>query len=262
MIWVQHDFYQNFTTSVDSNDIELSLDIFRSELSDLLTSKSKSLYDLLDKLKIKYRKKSSYEELLDIVIREIKVNDKFTRGLSFLIGEANDVVKKNKDVKWDKLLNQITKGIKNIAKYFMDNPSKERRFKRQVLDMIGLKSSFIGDDNRELKKKDNTIAWIVGLTVVGVAAYFIWRHFDKLKQEKMRLESLNPTSMGGGGNIQSSDIPNPTMTSPATTPPLDPAYSVPSDVLIPETPPTTMPNSGAVQINVQPIQQSSPINQV
>jgi hypothetical protein len=265
MIWVQHDFYQNFVSSVDSSDIELSLDIFRSELSDLLTYKSKSLYELFDKLKVKYRKKASYEELLDIVLREIKTNEKFVRGLSFLIGEANEVVKKNKDVKWEKLLNQITKGINIIAKYFLDNPQKEQRFKRQMLDMIGLKSSVLGDDNRELNKKDNTVLWIIGLAVVGIAGYFIWRHYDKLKQDKLRAESLNPT-LGTGGNISepmnmASGIPTASDSIPAPAP-LDPAYNVPSDVLLPETPVVPPQNSSTVQINVQPVQPSPSNNTI
>jgi hypothetical protein len=269
MIWVQHDFYQNFVSSVDSSDVDLSLDIFRSEISDLLTYKNKPLYDLLDKLKIKYSKKSSYEELLDIVIREIKINDKFVRGISFLIGEANDVINKNKDVKWDKLLNRITSGIKNISRYFMDNPAKELRFKRQVLDMIGLKSSVSGDSSRDLRKRDNTLLWIAGIVIVGTAAYLIWRHYDKIRQEKMRLESLNVPTMGGGGDVNASAVsqstdPQAVATNAAAAPPLpvappapiDPAYTVPNDVLIPESQMPNAQNAGNVQINVQPLQQT------
>ena len=79
MIWVQHDFYKNFIQSVNSNDIDLTLDIFRSELSDLLTYQQVKLFSLFDKLKISYGKNYSYERLLDIIIRELQ-NEKFVRA--------------------------------------------------------------------------------------------------------------------------------------------------------------------------------------
>lgn len=286
MIWVQHDFYKNFTQSVNSNDMGLTLDIFRSELSDLLTYKSNELYGLFDKLKIKYKKKSSYEELLDIVLVEMQRNDKFIRGLSFLIGENNNVIKNNKGVSWEKLLNGITRGIKKIVKHFRNYPKEQSAFRRRTLDMIGLKSSVVGDDNRELKKKDNTVLWILGIIAVGVAGYMIYRYFDKQKQERMRAESLKGLSSGlegsdalgkmeaGGGVEPIPAVPNkmPTMGDMGTTQPsmqnLDPAFNVSSDVLIPEAPvmtpaPTNMGGTSGVNIQVQPI--STPnqvVNQV
>jgi hypothetical protein len=261
MIWVQHDFYKNFTTSVNSNDIGLSLDIFRSEVSDLLTYKSSVLYSLFDKLKIKYKKKSSYEELLDIVLREIKSNDKFIRGLSFLIAESNNVIKNNKGVAWVKLLNGITKGIKKIAKYFKDYPKQEMFFRRRTLEMIGLKSSVTGDDNRDLKKKDNTVLWILGIIAVGVAGYFVYRYFDKQNQDRMRAESLKGMGdkLATGGVVPA--VPNQMSGMGSTGNPsnnLDPSFNVPSDVLIPEPPiappaPIQPANTGGVNIQVQPI---------
>jgi hypothetical protein len=266
MIWIQHDFYNNFVQSIDTEDIEMSFDIFRSELSDLLTYRSQSLFNLFDKLKIKHKKKASYEELVDIVIDEIKKNEKFVRGLSFLIGESNKVVKNNKDLSWQKILNRITKGIEIIAKTFIDYPKKEKLFKRQLKEMVGLKSSVTGNDTRQLNKKDNTILWIVGITVVCVAGYFIYQYFDKQKQERMRLESLNPKSsdLDALKNIAQPNVTTPNNTQ-ASTPipekPIDPAFTVPSDVLLPEQP--NIPNSnaantGSVQINVS----TTPQNQV
>jgi hypothetical protein len=264
MIWIQHDFYNNFVQSIDTEDIEMSFDIFRSELSDLLTYRSQSLFNLFDKLKIKHKKKATYEELVDIVIDEIKKNEKFVRGLSFLIGESNEVVKNNKDLSWQKILNRITKGIEIIAKTFVDYPKKEKLFKRQLKEMVGLKSSVTGNDTRQLNKKDNTVLWIVGIAVVCVAGYFIYQYFDKQRQERMRLESLNPKSpnLDSLNNTPHTPQPNSTPT-PTPTPipekPIDPAFTVPSDVLLPEQP--NIPNSnaantGTVQINVSTTPQS------
>ena len=285
MIWVQHDFYENFTQGATSNDIDLSLDIFRSELSDLLTYKSEALFSLFDKLSIKHKKNASYEELLDIVLREMKVNDKFIRGLAFLIGESNDVVQNNKSVSWEKLLNGITKQIKIIKQHFIDFPKKEYLFRKKVLEMTGLKSSVTGDDARILKKKDYTVLWVLGVIAVGVAGYFVWRHYDKIKQDKMRAESLLPKLETGGTVLSNNDIVStpvsvenavaptaqvapvlpatavtPTVTPAPSPQSLDPAYNVSKDVLLPVAPAPVNPSP--VQINVQPMAQATPMNNV
>lgn len=269
MIWIQHDFYNNFVKSIETGDIDMSLDIFRSEISDLLTYKSSNLFGLFKKLKISYNKKASYQELVDKVIDLIKKNQKFVRGLSFLIGESNEVVKNNKGVSWQTLLNKITKGIEVIAKYFIDNPKKENLFKKKLKDMIGLKSSVSGDDNRSLNKKDNTFLWIFGIAAVCVGGYLLYRYFDKKRQDRMRLESLNPQSNFNLDEINSlkQDITSTTPTTPTSTPiqevpkPIDPEYIVPNDVLLPEssisqsnpTNPNSPNNTGSVQINVSTI---------
>jgi hypothetical protein len=264
MIWVQHDLYKNFTHSIKSDDIGLSLDIFRSEISDLLTYNIKSLFQLFDKLKIKYSTRYSYSELLDIIIREIKKEDgKFTRGLSFLMVEGSSTKKQNKKVAWVNILNNVTKGIKIIAKYFKEYPEKQRLFKRKTLEMLELKSSITGNDNRDVKKKDNTLTWILALTAIGVAGYFLYRYFDKQKDARLKAESLRRMENGGALTstaLSSPIIPDstPTATAPQAMPsplPVDPSYVVPSDVLIPESP--AIPNgTSSVQINVQSMPQA------
>lgn len=260
MIWVQHDFYKNFTESFNSEDIDLALDIFRSELSELLTYKTDKLFELFKKLKIKFNKSQSYEELLNIVLLEIKKNKKFVAGLSFLIGENNDVVKNHKTVEWQKLLDGITYGIVRIAEYFEKNPRNEMFFKKKMIGMVGLKSSIKGDDNRDIKEKDNTVLWIIGLIAVGVAGYFIWKYYDKKKQDRLRAESLNPSAslpkLETGGTTPVGSVEQ---VANQVAMPIDPEYTVPSDVLIPETPhplssvpapPAIASSGGSVQINV------------
>lgn len=290
MIWVQHDFYKNFTSSVNSNDIGLTLDILRSEISDLLTYKSDVLFGLFDKLKIKYKKKASYSELLDIILEQIKTNEKFVRGLSFLIGESNEINKSNKGMSWKTLLDGITKGIKRAVKYFKENPRQEKLFRKRTIEMLGLKSSITGDDKRELNKKDNTLLWVLGITAVCVAGYFIYTYFDKQNQEKLRLESLVRMKMKEGGGIPPVDgLGVGSAVAPPVTPEVsaqmaqtapvapvapvapkpmtsnDPAYNVGSDVMLPvnnvapapiQNPNGNVPqgNNGGVQVNIQPMQ--------
>ena len=279
MIWVQHDLYKNFLKSFKIGDMNMSLDIFRSEISDLLTHKTDEFYSLLEKIKIKHNKKESFEELLDIVLREMKKNEKFVRGLAFLIGENNDVVGKNPKINWVKLIDGIKKGIEQIADYFEQNPRMEKLFRKKTLSMVELKSSVIGDITRPLNKKDNTVLWVFGLIAVGVAGYFIYKHFNKIKEDKLRAESLNigkntdistdiskeiqpsiiensnqvGNVMQNGGGLQQNNQVN----KPIFDHINDPAYNVSTDVLLPETPviqpiPQNQVANG-IQIQVQPM---------
>lgn len=259
MIWVQHDLYRNFLKSFNSGDINLSLDIFRSELSDLLTHKPNDFFMLLEKVGIKHKKKQSYEELLDIVLREMKVNEKFVRGLAFIIGENNKVNKKNPKISWVKLLDTIKRGIEQIAVYFEKNPRAEKLFRKKALDMVELKSSVRGDDNRDLKKKDNTIYWIIGIAAIGVVGYLVYRHFKKIDEARLREESLNVSNLpkmelGGDLSVNDSITNNNSIVNNGNNAnqinnvnPMsnDPSFNVSPDVLKPEATIPQMPNPNA-----------------
>ena len=266
MIWVNHDLYRNFLQSFNTGDMNLSLDIFRSEVSDILTQKSESFFALLDKIKIKYNKKATYQELLDLIIREMKVNEKFVRGIAFIIGESNEVNKKYPNISWIKLLDAIKRGIEQIANYFEENPRQEKYFVKKTLEMIELKSSITGDDTRDLTKKDNSLLWFFGIVALGVAGYLVYRHFNKITEDRLRAESLKAPDlslkqpiMETGGQMPSA-IPNSPTVEPYS---LDPEYNVPTDVLIPEQPIMNNPNpiqngnlgnqNMGVQIQVQPM---------
>lgn len=272
MIWVNHDLYRNFLQSFNTGDMNLSLDIFRSEVSDILTQKTESFFALLDKLKIKYNKKATYQELLDLIIREMKVNEKFVRGIAFIIGESNEVNKKYPNISWIKLLDAIKRGIEQIANYFEENPRQERYFVKKTLEMIELKSSITGDDTRDLTKKDNSLLWFFGIVALGVAGYLVYRHFNKITEDKLRAESLKAPDLSLKQPIMETGGQMPSV--PAVVEPinLDPEYNVPTDVLIPEQPIMNNPNppmqngnlgnqNMGVQIQVQPMANNNSIQQ-
>ena len=65
--------------------------------------------------------------------------------------------------------------------------------------------------------------------------------------------------MANGGAIgEIPQLPTETLPAPAPAPPapIDPAYIVPTDVLIPETPTPNNNGMSSVQINVQPMAQT------
>jgi hypothetical protein len=174
-------------------------------------------------------------------------------------------IKRIQKISWVKLLDGIKRGIEQIAVYFEQNPKQERLFRRKALDMVELKSSVIGDDNREIKKKDNTVLWILGITALGVAGYLIYRHFNKIEEAKLRAESLNikeTPKMELGGDLSVNQLL--AKEAPKVNPLInDPSYNVSPDVLLPEMnniPQMQNPNAnignsnaGGIQIQVQPM---------
>lgn len=281
MIWVQHDVYSNFTNSVNSGDTELAISIFKSELSDLIVYQIDSIFDLFDKLGIKYSKNESDEQILDKVLIEINTNDKLIKGLSFLIAQNNDAINKNKDKSWTSVLNSIKTAIKKINKEFTDNPQSKSLFKNETLNMIELKATKVGDRDRVIVKKDNKLIWILGIAIVGISAYLIYEYF-KDKKEKELLAASTPPIMETGGtldtsqNVASNTATLPTI--PVVQPSvdtlnsqninpinnnLDPAYNVSSDVLVPLTTPSQNPST-TVSVNVaapiSPVQNTVPVN--
>ena len=180
--------------------------------------------------------------------------------------EGSNTINQNKKVAWVKILNSVTKGIKIIAKYFKDYPIKESLFKRKTLEMLGLKSSITGNDSRELKKKDNTVLWILGIIGVSVAGYFIYRYFDKQKEARLKAESLDRMNkLNNGGFIEiplQQQVPTQVQQVQMPPAPIDPAYIVPTDVLIPEQQMMQPLQTMQQPIVQQPIVQTQPMQMI
>jgi len=275
MIWVSHDLFSNLTGSVASGDTELTLSIFKSELSDLIVYNTDKLFELFDKVEVKYKKSDSDEVIVGKVLDEMNTNAKFIRGLSFLIAESNDVIKNNKDKKWKTLLDKITSAVKKINTNLAD-PKDRQLFQKQTLEMIEIKASKVGNRDRKIKKKDYTVLWIFGIAIVGVSAYLLFEYLRKKRIEKAL--AMNVAKMELGGQTAPTDLPPPNSAqvapvNPATQPlpavatapvvpkydPTDPAFNVSESVLVPAPQPQTVVNIGTQQ--PQAINQT-PVNQV
>ncbi len=272
MIWVQHDFYSNFTGSVTSGDTGMTLSIFKSELSDLIVYNIDKLFELFDKVGVKYKKTETDEQIVDKVLNEININAKFVKGLAFLISDSNDVIKKNKDKSWTAILNKVSGVIKKISDCFAKNPKSKQLFQKSILEMIATKSSKVGNRNRQIQNKDYTVYWIVGIVVVGIGSYLLWEYSQKRKLK--RIEAMKSGVFGSGGAVSKEitpEIPTPEQAiQPVATAPVvppkpinnDPAFNVSHDVLIPEVPSNPAQTTVVVNTGTNQGANQTPINQV
>jgi len=92
MIYLENDFYSNFSSMVESND-DVSLNkMFVDQISNLIAFKKNDLISLFGKIGIKVSKNPTNKELANIIAKNIKGNKKLQIGIAYLIAENNDIL--------------------------------------------------------------------------------------------------------------------------------------------------------------------------
>ena len=249
MIYIQHDFYSNFTNSVNYGDSEFALDILKSELSDLIVYNFEEIIELFKKANLSISAKRSDQDILHKIVENIKVNDKFNRGLAFLMIKNNEGSDDNKKVLEN--TKKLSLHLSKLGKEFIEKPRNQVAFEKDTLDMIEMKSNVKGDRNRKVRSSDNTFWWLLAIIGVGFAGYFIYKYFQNKKDEELRRLSLEPKLNSGGEISNELSIPSngvdgsvsvnnsvdgnvSAVNQPVVDPRVNhPAYNVGTDVLIP-----------------------------
>ena len=62
MQYPQHNFYSNFQGSVNSGDVEFTLNLWVNEISDIIVSETKKIVDLLNKTNVPANVRAKFEE--------------------------------------------------------------------------------------------------------------------------------------------------------------------------------------------------------
>lgn len=92
MIYVENDFYSNFQGAVKSNDDQSLKTMFIDQLSGLIANHRGEVLELFQKAGVRTSKNPSNEEIVNLIILNIKINVKLRAGLSFLIAKNNDLL--------------------------------------------------------------------------------------------------------------------------------------------------------------------------
>lgn len=223
MIYIEQDFYSNFTDAVKSNDDVAIGSMLSDEISRLI-SERKDLTDLLKKININYSEKPTNEELSDIIITNISNDHKLRVGLAYLIAKNNDIVlpKKNEreNEKEDENIENgkksktdtVTSISTSISTFIKSNKNNLDSFKQDIIEKSNNKapnlSEFSIQKRDEIKKelapkeekKSKTWLWVLlGLAVVGGGIYLAhkkgWIQFGK--------GNGNAPDLGNGGDVLS-----------------------------------------------------------
>jgi hypothetical protein len=211
MLYLDHDFYSNFNSGINSGDNELISDMVVNELSELIVYKTKKVIDLLNHIGIKTNEKASDEKIVDNIITNLSTNEKLNKGLAFLIAENNDATKtkqiiKGKDGKEKEVrrrtkgatvreIDSIASGIMGIGASFTHKPQLQKEFKISLMKKIETKSTAVGERDRKHTNNTNGKYWLLAILVVGasIGIYFYLKNKKKKASEGMLVDGVEPT---------------------------------------------------------------------
>lgn len=92
MIYVENDFYSNFQGAVKSSDDSALQNMFIDQLSTLIAKHRGEVLELFQKAGVRTSVNPSNEEIVNLIIQNLKINVKLRAGLSFLIAKNNDLL--------------------------------------------------------------------------------------------------------------------------------------------------------------------------
>lgn len=191
MLYLKHNFYSNFSSSIESGDNEFITDMIVNETSELIVYKRDELLPFLEKIGIKLKPNSSDEKVVDSILEEMPKNVKLIKGLAFLIAQ-NNISDEKKIVSTQTMIKQIdmvSSGIMGISDSFAYKPQLKKEFKKRLLNIIKTKAEAVGDRNIPLLEGGNTIYWILGFLIIGTAIIITRNYLKKKKKQEL----LNPT---------------------------------------------------------------------
>lgn len=206
MIYVENDFYSNFSSVAKSNDDVAMRGVLVDQISSVIANRKDELIDLFGKTGIKVSKKPTNKELSNLVVSNLKGNKKFVIGVAYLIAKENDILqgemkkdrptdvysgqdgektKEKKPVDWNKSADAVTTIAGSIS-VFADTLTgiKQGSMASDINQQTNSKSN--GDseaeqkakDELELKKKKRRKV-IIGVVVLAVVAGGLFYAYKK-----------------------------------------------------------------------------------
>lgn len=243
MHYLHHNFYSNFTSSIDAGESEMTKDIFINEISDFIVYETPRLIEAMKKAGLDVREADSDEELIEIIYKSLGNNQNLANMLAFIIAEANQLIN-NGTTTGDAskvIIKKIASGILIVGKDIRTEEGA-KAFKADVLEHIYSKSKSKGDYRRTILRSDKSFGkigyYILGAYLILGITIFIANRIQKKKQlsgliasASMPLPLLPDATLGAGGNIP-----------PAVAPIVAPPVTLPTPVPeITPTPITTAP---------------------
>jgi len=233
MIYIDHDFYSNFSNTVKVGDTDATYDILIDELSEIVVHDYQKIYDLMATLKINISKTSSDEDLINVIISQAKTNDKIIRGLSFLIAEKNNLITPQTDdatarKQIDAVNEKLTKTLKTLA----ENKNDNIRFKTDLLNKIQVKSTAVPSRNRKIKNGSNYWNYILVIGVAIGVVMIAYKYRDKI----FKIETLEDGGALGQGSAIAQNVNPMPIQNPAPMPSASVNLSVPPSAQMSSTP--------------------------
>lgn len=181
-IYLNHNFYENFSSATGMEGNNLTIDLFANEVSDMIVGDTQKLVDTLSKVGVNAKINMSDEEIVDNIIDGISKDEKVIKAIGFAVAENNGLINKDKgnQVDWVKAIDTIVLGLTPAAKEITQSEESKVATKKKIMQQIETKAKMKGNYTRVIWKPQSTSGsnalWLIaGIAVVGICAYFIYK---------------------------------------------------------------------------------------
>ena len=196
MIYVENDFYSNFQGAVKSNDDQSLRTMFVDQLSNIIAKHRGELLEQFQKSGVRTSANPSNEEIVNLIILNIKANVKLRAGLSFLIAKNNDLLatsvknnrskgdkgnkQKEEKINYEKSADTVTYIANSLNLLINDLKGKSlNSFKTKLQQQTNNKApnfssqaySKVEGESPKPKKKSNKWKWVLLAVAVGGVYY-------------------------------------------------------------------------------------------
>lgn len=189
MRYVNHNFFSNFLGGVNSNDAELTIDLWVNEVSNLIIDNTDEIISLLNKTGVKSDKTDSYEQLSEKIIDNINSNTLLNKGISFMIATENGITP-NKKKDWEKIVASISNKYTNLFKSILGNEKLKASLKDDLMQHIKTKSETTKSGDKKVVFKSDTLAakksrnkkialYVIGGIAVVSLIYYLMNVYKK-----------------------------------------------------------------------------------
>ncbi len=238
MHFLHHNFYSNFTASIQAGESDMTKDIFINELSDFIVYDTARLIEAMTKAGLDVSTKDSDEEIIEVIYKSLGNNQKLANALAFIIAEANQLINNGKTGGEESkaIIKELASGILIVGKDIR-NDEVAKEFKTDVLEHIHAKAKVKGDYKRNILRGDKSFNKIAGYVVLGsffalgLTIFFIYRAQRKselaglLAVASAPLTPMPDATLGTGGIVP--PVAGATEVIPPVTTPITPTPIVP-----------------------------------
>ena len=189
MLFLKHDFYSNFSSSVNAGDNNSIIDMITNETSELIVYKRDELIEFINSVGVEAKENQSDEKIIDKILVGFPKNTKLIKGMAFLIYQNNLQQTEGRDISITKdraatfrQIDMVASGITGIGDSFEYHPQLRKEFKNILLNKIETKAKIVGDRKIKIRENANSkyIFWGAVILIITVGVIVFVKYKDKL----------------------------------------------------------------------------------
>jgi hypothetical protein len=188
--------FSNFSSSLSSGDLDLTIDIVVNEISDFIVHETPKFIEILNKAGIKSDEGMPDEALVDLLLANIPNNPNLSKTFAFQIADSNGVINNDEGTKqqWIDKINFIADGIKKVADAIKEKPALSKEIKADIMKQIHGKAASKKDYKRVIlnPNKNKKLYWVLGTAGVVLTVVIIYNLVKNKNGNSVVVNQIKP----------------------------------------------------------------------